>query len=66
MKNLRSFRQNGMNYNYVALISDEPLQYEVFKSRKAAVHYSGRKSIDKFEILTFRQAAKKYPNAFKY
>ena len=66
MKNLKSFEQNGMDYNYVALISEEPLQYEVFKSRKAAEHYNECESMGKFEILTFRQAAKKYPNAFIY
>lgn len=65
MKDLRTYKENGYNYNYIVVVIDAQgiLQDEVFKTRKQA---ENSKIAEHGEVLTFRQAAKEYPDHYKF
>jgi hypothetical protein len=67
MENLKTYRENGYNDNYVVVVNKSRIEMcETFVTRKAAVHYKYSKLDGHGEVLTFRQAAKKYPDYFRY
>jgi len=66
MENLKSYRENGYNDNYVVVSKTRIEMCETFVTRKAAEHYNETKLNSDGEILTFRQAARKFPEYFEY
>ena len=77
MTNLRKiqddYRRNGLvNINYIAIVRDSndgmiTIQY-VFNSKQVAINTLMRLGAydNKCEIMTLRQAARAYPQEFKY
>jgi len=67
MENLRSYKENGYNNNYVVVINRTRFEFcGTFATRKAAENYNWNKLDGNGEVLTFRQAARKFPEYFKY
>ena len=68
MTNLYEYAKNGYTENYIAIcISDPSVFHEIFKSRQAAEHFVSKSDFRVYsDILTFRQAAKLYPDYFSY
>ena len=67
MENLRNYKENGMNDNYVVVVSKTRIEMcETFVTRKAAENYNSIKLNGLGEVLTFRQAARKFPEYFEY
>ncbi len=69
MKNLKAYHENGYQFNYVAFFVDRhgEIVAEVACSKRAAYNkltQGGQCPCD--DVLTFRQAAKKYPYYFEY
>lgn len=70
MYNLRTYQENGYG-NYVAfVIANGRIEvFKTFKSKRAAENYVFHNpiGIDVYiEVLTFRQAAKEYPQYFNF
>lgn len=68
MINLRSYLENGYNRNYIVVTIgiDGRLGYETFSTKEQAKKYNAMKLHLQGEVLTFRQAAKCYPDEFKF
>lgn len=67
MENLRSYKENGYNDNYVVIVNKTRVEMcETFVTRKAAENYNMDKLEGHGEVLTFRQAARRFPEYFKY
>ena len=67
MENLKSYKGNGYNDNYVVVVSKTRIEMcETFVTRKAAENYNWNKLDGNGEVLTFRQAARKFPEYFEY
>jgi len=68
MKNLKLYRQNGYNDNYVVVLLNETgiETCKTYATRKAAENYNSRQLNGTGEVLTFRQAARMFPDYFKY
>lgn len=68
MKNLKDYSENGYNRNYIVVVKDirGNLEYEVFSTREQAERYNEEKYGLDGRVLTFRQAAKEYPDYFKF
>ena len=72
-KRQKDYRNNGFGeINYIIPISfsgDECVYYEVFNSRKTAEYWLSKRCgymHSKYRVYTLRQAAKAYPQEFKY
>lgn len=67
MTNLYEYAKNGYTENYIAFYLYDTSIYEIFKSRQAAEHFVSKSDFRVYsDILTFRQAAKLYPQHFSY
>jgi len=67
MENLRNYKENGMNDNYVVIVNKTRFEMcDTFVTRKAAENYNSIKLDGRGEVLTFRQAARKFPEYFEY
>jgi hypothetical protein len=68
MKNLRSYKENGYNYKYIVISKDVSgrIDYSVHYTRKQAEKRNEMKLNCNGEVMTFSQAAKAYPEYFKY
>lgn len=68
MKDLRTYKENGYNYKYIVIIKDITgrLDSSVHYTKQQAEKYNEMKLELKGEVMTFSQAAKKYPDDFKY
>ena len=65
MADLGLYCKNGYySLNYVAVYRLDPTFFSVFKSRKSAEHHIAQ--FDAFDILTFRQACRLYPDFFNF
>lgn len=68
MKDLRTYKENGYNYKYIVIIQDATghLEYTVHYTKQQAEKHNEMKLDLKGEVMTFSQAAKAYPEHFKY
>lgn len=68
MKDLRTYKENGYNFKYIVIIKDITgrLDFSVHYTKQQAEKYNEIKLELKGEVMTFSQAAKKYPDDFKY
>lgn len=66
MKDLSAYRKNGYSYNYVVVLFDVQgiLQYEVARTKKQAENKNCQYFNCHGEVLTFKQAVRKYPEHF--
>ena len=67
-KNLCSYKENGYNHNYIVILDGHSANpdFKVFKTRPAAEQFNEEKLDGHGDVLTFRQAAKEYPENFKF
>ena len=64
---LSAYKENGYNYTHVAVLVDKTgwmSDYEVGTKRSLEKRQYNGQLPDTYEILTFRQAAAKYPDCF--
>lgn len=68
MKNLRTYKENGYNYKYIVISKDVSgrIDYSVHYTKQQAEKHNEMKLYLKGEVMTFSQAAKAYPEHFKY
>ena len=70
MRNLRSYKETGYNYNYVVVMiafdENRIEACEPFRTKNAAENYNLKQFDGNGDVLTLRQAAGKYPDYFKY
>lgn len=68
MKNLRSYKENGYNDKYIVISKyvSGRIDYSVHYTRQQAEKHNEMKLDLKGEVMTFSQAAKAYPEYFKY
>ena len=67
MIDLYEYERNGYTENYIAVCFADPSYFSIFKSRKSAESdFDIVQNPFDFVILTFRQAAKLYPDYFSY
>lgn len=68
MRNLKTYKENGYNYKYIAVLngrSDNP-DYSLHYTRKEAEKANERDFDCKGDVLTLKQAAEEYPENFSY
>lgn len=68
MKNLRTYKENGYNYNYIVVCNghSENPEYKLYHTRREAEKGNEGEFNCKGDVLTLRQAAEEYPENFKY
>lgn len=68
MKDLRSYKENGYTYKYIVISKDVSgrIDYSVHYTRQQVEKHNEMKLDLKGEVMTFSQAAKAYPEYFKY
>ena len=66
MKDLSVYKKNGSNAKYIvfAIDSNSIVNYDVAATKKAADKINEEYYYNKAEVMTFAQAAKKYPEHF--
>lgn len=65
--NLAEYRNNGYKHNYVCFLEDGrgDLEFEVFVTKRQAEKFI-ENNYASYCTMTFRQAAKYYPELFKF
>jgi len=68
MKDLSVYHKNGSNAKYIVFVIDSNsiVNYDVAATKKTADKRNFEYYYDKAEVMTFRQAAKKYPEHFTF
>ncbi len=67
MINLASYKQNGINKNYIVVMigRDGRMEYETFSTRKQAETANEMKYDLQGKVFTFKQAVEEYPDNFR-
>lgn len=67
MENLRAYKENVYNDNYIVIVNKTRFERsKTFVTRKAAENYNSHAWDGLGDVLTFREAAKKYPEYFSF